>query len=106
MIPFSCSGCARSYDAPLKRSFLGFPKATCECGVENLRQLTPGYRAIYVVACVICVVFMVIGLSQGQLFAPGALAIGGIFALKKDYDLRERERSRTGRRKKTTKKRA
>lgn len=94
-IQFSCSVCGSSYKAPFKRTFLGFPKARCECGVENLRSLTAGYRTIYILACVICVVFTVIGLSQGQTVGPGALVIGGIFALKKDYDLRKLEHSRS-----------
>jgi urea transporter len=87
-----------SYAAPIKRTFLGFPRAGCpECGAENLQPLTSGYRTIYIVACLFCAVLMVVGLSQGSLFAPSWLVIGGIIALVKDHGLRAREAVRYGR---------
>lgn len=91
MIWFRCSACTHSYTAPIKRTFLGFPRAGCpQCGAENLQPLTSGYRTIYIVACVVGAIVMVVGLGQGRIFAPGWLVLGGIIALVKDHGLRKR----------------
>lgn len=95
-IRFSCSSCAHSYEAPFKRNFLGFPKAECpECRSENLQPLTSGYRTIYIVACLLCAVSMLVSLGGGRVFAPGWLVVGGIIALVKDHGLRNREGGRS-----------